>query len=68
MAGCGGEERQLGIKMRQSDTFRLERQITVIEDVIKTHPTPPVMQGNFCQALTSSAFPQIKIDHFTLKF
>ena len=45
MAGCGGEERQLGIKMRQRDTLRLERQITVIEDVIKTHPTPTVMQG-----------------------
>ena len=36
-------ERQLGIKMRQNDKNRLEEQITVIEDVIKTHPYSSLM-------------------------
>lgn len=44
-------ERQLGIKMRQGDTLRLEGQITVIADVIKTHPYTSLMQCNYCQSL-----------------
>ena len=61
-------ERQLGIKMRQRDTLRLEGQITVIADVIKTHPYTSLMHGNCCQSLTSPALSPSKFDIFYFKF
>ena len=46
-------ERQLGIKMRQIDKYRLEEQITVIEDVIKTHPHTTVTTTTTLSGLLS---------------